>query len=71
MPSTTERTSQSSSNPLDPTMALLRRLVQDGFWGNLTVIFQHGQIVRVLKEESLLANQLEPDNRGVYERISS
>jgi hypothetical protein len=46
------------------TLALMKSLGQQDFWGTLTVKFQHGQVVHITKEESI---QPEPNNRRIYE----
>lgn len=48
-------------------LALIRTLADQGFWGNLTLKFQHGQIVHITKEESI---QPEPNNRSINEHQS-
>jgi hypothetical protein len=45
------------------TLALMKSLGQQDFWGTLTLKFQHGQVVHITKEESI---QPEPKNRRVY-----
>lgn len=44
-------------------VALLESLMKPTFWGNVTFILQHGQIIRAVKEESVVFNQPEPANR--------
>jgi hypothetical protein len=48
----------------ESTLALMKSLGQQDFWGTLTVKFQHGQVVHITKEESI---QPQPKNRRVYE----
>jgi hypothetical protein len=49
----------------------IRMLTQEGFWGNLTIKFQSGQIIHLLKEESLKPDQLLPDHRRKYDHLNS
>jgi len=39
---------------------LLQSLAEQGFWGNLGLRFQHGEVVHITKEESI---QPVPNNR--------
>jgi hypothetical protein len=48
-------------------IAFLRRLAQEGFWGTVTMKYQHGQVIHLTKEESIQPNQLEPENRRKHE----
>ena len=47
-----------TTKPLDPTPHPASRIIEDlirqGFWGNLNLVFQRGEIVRAVKEESIL-----------------
>jgi hypothetical protein len=47
-------------------VAYLEKLTQDQFWGNLTLKFQAGNVIHVLREESLKPEQLIPDYREDY-----
>jgi hypothetical protein len=44
-------------------MALVRRWIDEQLWGSAQLIFQGGQIVRIIKEESIVPNPIVPDNR--------
>jgi hypothetical protein len=46
------------------TLALMKSLGEQDFWGTLTVRFQHGQVVHISKEESI---QPAPSTRSQYE----
>jgi hypothetical protein len=57
---------------LNNTQVLLdyvQALANQDFWGTLTLKFQHGQIIHVVKEESLKPDQLIPDHRRNYDHI--
>ena len=49
----------------DNTLALeyVKRLASTGFYGEITLKFQHGSIVHVLKNESFKPNDLQPGSR--------
>ena len=49
----------------------LRGLAEQGFWGTVALKFQNGQIIHVLKEESLKPDQLIPDHRRNYAESST
>ncbi len=37
----------------ESTLTLVRALAEQGFWGVLTLKFQHGEVTHIVKEESL------------------
>lgn len=41
----------------------LRLLFESGFWGNITLKLQRGQVVHVIREESIQPEQLVPEYR--------
>lgn len=51
------------STASESTLALVRALAEQGFWGVLSLKFQHGEVIHITKEESLQPNQLEPKYR--------
>jgi hypothetical protein len=42
----------------------LKSLAEQGFWGFLTLKFEHGEIVHVRREENLKPAELPGKNRG-------
>lgn len=46
----------------------LRSLAEQGFWGFLTLKFEHGEIVHVRREENLKPAELPGRNRRNYEQ---
>lgn len=42
----------------------LRSLGEQGFWGFLTLKFEHGEVVHLRREENLKPNELPGRNRG-------
>ena len=53
-----------------PIADYIRMLTQEGFWGSLTIRFQSGQIIHLLKEESLKPDQLLPDHRRTHDNTT-
>jgi hypothetical protein len=53
---------------VESTTALLHRLAADGFWGDVTLKFQHGEVTHILKTESL--KPAIPEHRGFNDRSS-
>jgi hypothetical protein len=49
----------------------IRMLTQEGFWGTLTIKLQNGQVIHVVREESLKPDQLIPDHRRNHDHINS
>lgn len=49
----------------------IRALTDQGFWGTLTLKFQSGQVIHVVKEESLKPEQLKPEYRRNHDHINS
>jgi len=45
----------------------LRGLTEQGFWGFLTLKFEHGEVVHLRREENLKPNELPGRNRKDYE----
>jgi hypothetical protein len=56
------------TSAIDTAVDLVRSLAEQGFWGNLGLRFQHGQVVHITKEESI---QPEPKNRRSYDQHSN
>lgn len=57
-----------SSSPatVDVAVAFLRSLATAGFWGTLTIKFQHGDVIHVVREESIPGDKIAthlPNNR--------
>jgi hypothetical protein len=40
------------------TLAFLRRLAEDGFWGSVTTKFEAGKIVHIVRQESIIPTNL-------------
>lgn len=51
-----------SSTP-DKAITYITSLVNQNFWGTLTLKFQRGEVVHITKEESIQPNQLIPEHR--------
>ena len=51
------------SNPNENALDLVRTLVEQSFWGVLSLKFQHGEVVHITKEESIQPNQQVPNYR--------
>jgi len=49
----------------------IRTLADQHFWGVLTLKFQSGEIIHILKEESLKPDQLKPDHRRNHDHLNS
>ena len=47
----------------ETALNLLRSLAEAGFWGNLTLKFQRGNVVHITKEESIETAQPVPNYR--------
>jgi hypothetical protein len=45
-------------------MDYLKSLAEQGFWGFLTLKFEHGEVVHLRREENLKPNELPGKNRG-------
>ena len=52
-------------------LAFVERLAKAGFWGTVTLKLQAGNVVHVVREESLKPEQLIPDHRSTDEHIKS
>jgi hypothetical protein len=49
----------------------LKSLAEQGFWGTVALKFQSGQIIHVVKEESLKPEELIPENRRTHANFNS
>ena len=57
-----------STNENAVALDLLRSLAEQGFWGNLNLRFQHGQVIHITKEESI---QPVPNHRRSHDQRSN
>lgn len=49
-------------------IAFVQSLAAEGYWGNVTLKLQGGNVIHVLLEQSLKPNQLQPDHRTTNEQ---
>lgn len=59
------------STPTEAAIDFLRDLASKGFWGILTIKFQHGDIVHINREESIPAEKLIPNYRSNHDQRTS
>jgi hypothetical protein len=53
------------STPTEAAINLVRDLASRGFWGTLHLKLQHGDVVHIIREESIPAEKLTlPNNRS-------
>ena len=57
------------NSPTDQALAIVRTLAGQEFWGNLTLKFQRGDVVRMTKEESIVTvpNNWRPNDNPTQE----
>ena len=56
-------TSVTATPQNDLTNTLIERLRREGFWGNLVLRFQRGEVVHITQEQSIQIKTTEPDTR--------
>lgn len=55
------------TTPNQTAIDYLRNLAEQGFWGFLTLKFEHGEVVHLRREENLKPNELPGKNRRDYD----
>lgn len=50
--------SVASPKPNDAAIALLQHLMSCGFWGNITLKLQHGDVIHIVREESIPGDKI-------------
>jgi hypothetical protein len=51
-------------NPNEAFITWFRELTRTSFWGNVTIKIQHGNVIHVVREESIPADKLNRNTRG-------